>query len=208
MAKVPYGTDVEKTYHAAKDTVKSVERDVIHEICKRGSEGKPYEVVYYCYMLEACSIIKSEISKEPELAPPYDMIYALTDKNAVKDLVNTLADSLRVTRGLYKLHPDNHYRKSLTLVVDECFDDMYIPKGTDLNLRRVYDTNLIVAFWRPENLELARKSGFSLIEVPARVENQKAKQEDFIVSDENNMMYAIDTPENREILKQYYGMEL
>lgn len=202
---VKYGDSVNALYKEIKRKLRRIEIECMREIRTRAQEGSPYQVIGYAYRLQACSIIKNAISDNPGWHFEYDVMYNLTKYGALKRLVNNIADKTDVLKA-FKSGSTTGLGSQVNKIFNSCLDTVSEIKADKTpKLRYVADTNLVVAKnanckWSVNNKRVERELGYSVLLVKIRENNFNDKR-----FAEGNILYALDTPENREIIKKYYG---
>lgn len=202
---VKYGDSTLKVYKEIKQVMRSIEKDTMREIMKRASDGCPYQVVHYSYKLEACSIIKNAISDNKEWHFNYNNLFKLTQRSVLERCVNEIASKMRLSRG-FKLGCEDNYGSAINDAFEACMRTVFeIEKNKEPKLLHVRDTNLVVSksthcAVKTNNARVKKLLGYNILKVKVRENNVY----DARLSSEG-MLYAIDTPENREIIAKYYG---
>ena len=200
---VKYGADTLIVYKEVKKVLRQVESEVMREIRKRAANGSPYEVVHYSYKLEALSMIKNAISDNKEWNFSYDSMYKLTKKSVVEQCVNTIASKMKILRG-FKLGNNHIYGSGINNAFGACMRTVFDAEvNKEPKLVSIKDTGLVVSHSRQcsaktNNKRVQRELGYELITVKIREENIYDARESV-----SGVLYAIDTPENREIIAQY-----
>ena len=196
---VKRGDTVEKVYSRAMEVAEEITRETEEKLKNATNEE---EKQTYKYKLEACRFFKEYLKENDYWHFAYCKVIKMTDKDKLDGCLDKLAYMFSRYKG-FKMGTKDIFRPMYGSMMSECMIPMDLKYDTDF-IHANRDTKLIAASYGMRDIQEAIRKikdelGYDVIPVLPR----KGKVYDAQVT-YGGVIYALDTPENREIIDKYY----
>lgn len=196
---VKRGDTVEKVYGRAMEVAEEITRETEEKLKNATSEEEKQQ---YTYKLEACRFFKEYLKDNGCWHFAYCKVIKMTDKDKLDGCLDKLAYMFSRYKR-FKIGTKDIFNEMYMSMMGECMMPMDITYDTDFVCAN-RDTKLIVAWYGMRDIQIAIKRikdelGYDVIPILPRKGKVYDAQATY-----DGLMYALDTPENREIIDKYY----